>query len=81
MEIVPVPPKEVVFESVNLLHEKDKKAALDELDTVGFTQKEFSSSTTTNKKTESNPEKIPEAKPFPVDSLLHPGVCNELVCL
>lgn len=68
--------KEVVFDSVNLLHDQDKKVALDDLDQDAFVQKEFSS----KKKPENiivdvQAQTVPV--PPPVDSLLHHGVSDE----
>lgn len=76
-----IPEPEVkVFESVNFLHEKDKKVDLDELEQEAFVPKTFSSS----KKPElgniivnldTQTVLVPEAKkPPPEDSLLHYGV-------
>lgn len=70
--VEPPAPPQIVFESVNLLHDdKDKKVELDDLDNEGFVQKSF----TSNKKPE-DPKvemepvaKVKEAPP--VDTLLH----------
>lgn len=70
----PPNPNEMVFESVNLLHDVDKKPALDDLDNEGFVQKTFSSS--------KKPETVDltaqaEKRAIEIefqDSLLHHGV-------
>lgn len=74
-------PEAKVFESVNFLHDKDKKVELDDLEQEAFVPKTFSSS----KKPElgniivnldSQTLLVPEVKkpPPPEDSLLHYGV-------
>lgn len=73
------PKPEPVFDSVNFLHDKDKKDALDDLDNEGFVQKSFNSSSTGNTKTtvdlNAQTISVPKAKePPPVDTLLHHGV-------
>lgn len=68
-------PKEMVFESVNFLHDKDKKVALDDLDQDAFVQKTFTSSKISHPDATMAPVATVKEEP-PVDSLLHHGVCK-----
>lgn len=74
--VVEHPKPEPVFDSVNFLHDKDKKVALDDLDNEGFVQKSFNSGSS-KIIVDLNAQTIlvPKAKePPPVDTLLHHGV-------